>query len=139
MQYNNTELHRTTLQHAKYPKIERPDQIKTFVDQLNGNILTAARRAVPSKQIRFKGPKWKASPAVRELLQQGKDIHKSWMDLGKPRFNHHIVDERRTIKRLIRSQQRQDIACERKQFYSHLKLKVPIVSINLFEEIFQTL
>ena len=120
MQYNNTELHRTTLQHAKCPKIERPDQIKTFVDQINGNILTAARRAVPSKQIRFKGPKWKASPAVRELLQQGKYIHKNWMDLGKPRFNHPIVDERRAIKRLIRSQQRQDIACERKQFYSQI-------------------
>jgi hypothetical protein len=42
------------------------------------------------------------------------------MDLGKLRFNHHIVDERRTIKRLIRSQQRQDIACERKQFYSQI-------------------
>jgi hypothetical protein len=39
---SNTELYRTTLQHAKYPKIERPDQIKTFVDQLNGNLLNAA-------------------------------------------------------------------------------------------------
>ena len=42
------------------------------------------------------------------------------MDLGKPRFNHPIVDECRTIKRLIRSQQRQDKACERKQFYSQI-------------------
>jgi hypothetical protein len=41
--------------------------------------LTAARRTVPSKQIRLKGPKWKASPAIIELLQQGKDIHKHWI------------------------------------------------------------
>jgi hypothetical protein len=84
---SNTELFRTTLQHAKYPKIERPDQIKTFVDQLNDNLLTAARRAVPSKQIRLKGPKWKASPAVRELLQQGKDI----TNTGWTLVNHALI------------------------------------------------
>jgi hypothetical protein len=32
------------------------------------------------------------------LLQQGKDIHKHWIDLGKPRFNHPIVEERLAIK-----------------------------------------
>jgi hypothetical protein len=59
--------------------------------------------------LSFQSSKGKPPPAVRELLQQGKDIHKHWIDLGKPRFNHPIVDERRAIKRLIRSQQRQDI------------------------------
>jgi hypothetical protein len=53
--------------------------------------LPAAGRPVPSKQTRKKGQRGKARPAVRELLQQGKDIHKHWLDLGKPRFNHPQV------------------------------------------------
>ncbi|VDI19758.1 Hypothetical predicted protein [Mytilus galloprovincialis] len=114
------EAYQSTLSNSQIPIIERPDQIKTFIDQLNGNILAAAKIAVPSKKIRLKGPKWKASPALRQLLVKGNLIHKNWIQYGRPTVNHPIIEERRSIKRRIRSQQRQDMACERKQFYNQI-------------------
>ncbi|CAC5392452.1 unnamed protein product [Mytilus coruscus] len=45
------ELYQSTLSNSQLPIIERPDQIKTFVDQLNDNILAAAKKAVPSRKI----------------------------------------------------------------------------------------
>lgn len=116
----NVHLYRQNLQNSKYPPIESPDQIKTYVDRLHGNLLVASNKAIPTKQIRLKGPKWKASPAVHQLRQKGKELHKQWIELGKPTSDHDIVNERRIIKRQIRSQQRQDLACERKQFYTNI-------------------
>lgn len=116
----DSKLYQETLSEAMVPKIESPDQIKTYVDYVNKQILVASKAAIPSKQIRINGPKWKASPKLKYLLDEGHALHKLWIEYGRPKANHPIVDQRRSIKRKIRSQQRQEMAMERKHFYNEI-------------------
>jgi len=53
-------------------------------------------------------------------LEKSKVIYKAWVENGKPKVDHQTVEDRRNIKRLIRSQQRRDLADERLQFYSQI-------------------
>lgn len=70
------------------------------------------------KIVRLSGPKWKASPAVREILFQMKEVYQH----RKPDLNHptSIELKEKPIKRKLRKQQRIEMAIGRKIFYNQI-------------------
>ena len=62
------------------PNISSEAKLDILMEQLK----KADGIAVPNKIIKLQGPKWKASPEVRPLLQDAKYKHKIWVDHGKP-------------------------------------------------------
>jgi hypothetical protein len=61
---------------------------------------------VPNKIIKLQGPKWKASPEVRPLIQDEKYKHKVWVDHGKP--NDKLRNDQIKAQRKLRKQMRKE-------------------------------
>ena len=63
--------------------------------------------AVPNKIIKLQGPKWKASPEVRPLIQDAKYKHKIWVER-----NDKIQAQRK-----LRKQMRKEKYNDRQKLY----------------------
>lgn len=79
----------------------------------------AAKTAVPSKPIKLKGPKWKATPTVRKHLKTCKTLYSKWKDAGRP-SHHQTRTELHRAKKLLRSTQRIEKAMDRKNLYQKI-------------------
>ena len=101
-------------------KLNSPADITEYVNTIHDNLLYTAKHSVPMKQIRLQGPKWKATPELRTLLEQSRNAHKEWAKLGKPGPDHPLSIEKKSFKRRIRALQRRQIYNEREQFYNRL-------------------
>ena len=87
------------------------------LDELAEMLQKATEVAVPNRLIKLKGPNWRASPTVKNLLSSCKQKHKLWVNSGK-------TDELRKdcvkAKRTLRKQLRKEKCDDRKNFYSDL-------------------
>jgi len=101
-----------------------PHSIITTNDKLLhliGSIHQATKTAVPSKIIRLKGPKRKASPMVSKLIGISKNKHRIWNNAGRPKNGHTLFSEKKQAKRKLRQQQRKEIAIEKEKFVENLE------------------
>jgi hypothetical protein len=57
-------------------------QIKIITDAL----IDAQKKTTPNKITQLRGPKWKASSPVQELLKKCKILYTSWCKIGKPKI-----------------------------------------------------
>ena len=66
----------------------------------------AAKKAVPSKVIRLKGPTWKASPTVKCLLGTCKEKYKLWKESGKTDIvlRAQNIKAKRNLRRQLRKE-----------------------------------
>ena len=99
----------------------RPNEKSTVnerLDFINATLHKAARKSVPEKLIKLKGPSWKASPAVRKLLRSCKMTHKSWLKSGKN--DNNLKKDNINAKRALRKQLRKEKFDDRKNFYAEL-------------------
>ena len=67
----------------------------------------------------MKGPRWKATPEVRAILQKCKNIYQQWDKLGKPQ-DHRLRIELKEQKKLLRKKQRYEQAIARNRLYNQL-------------------
>jgi hypothetical protein len=69
-------------------------QIKMITDAL----IDAQKKTIPNKITQLRGPKWKASSPVEELLKKCKILYTSWCKIGKPK-NHNLHKQLKTEKK----------------------------------------
>ena len=106
------------LQSKFTPQLETDQQFEVIVQSL----VFSEKKFVPTKVTKLKGPRWKASPRVKEILHQCKRIYKIWKQMGKPDDNPlklELIQE----KRKLRSQQRIEHAQARSKLYSQIMEK----------------
>ena len=78
----------------------------------------ATSTAVPTKTLKLKGPKWKASPTVLQLLKICKAKYQFWVENGKQNDKYKV--ENIMTKRNLRQQMRKEQFIERNKFYNDL-------------------
>ncbi|KAK3099305.1 hypothetical protein FSP39_002387 [Pinctada imbricata] len=100
--------------------ISSPEDIDQALQHIQDALLKAEAKTVPKKLIRLSGPKWKASPAVRDILSQRKEARLLWHKIGRPSPTHPISIRCNQLKRDLRKQQRIELAIERKSFYNNI-------------------
>ncbi|CAC5414940.1 unnamed protein product [Mytilus coruscus] len=82
-------------------------------------LLTASNKAVPTKPIKLKGPKWKASPRVIKHLKNCKQLYSKWKFEGK-QPDHPFRKKLKAEKKNLRSQQRKEHAEDRLNIYQQI-------------------
>ena len=78
----------------------------------------ATSTAVLTKTLKLKGPKWKASPTVLQLLKICKAKYRIWVENGKQNDKYKV--ENIMTKRNLRKQMRKEQFIERNKFYNDL-------------------
>ncbi|CAC5359228.1 unnamed protein product [Mytilus coruscus] len=78
----------------------------------------AAAVAAPSKIIKLKGPKFKASPTTLGLLQICKEKYHLWKSHGK--HDDHFKSDKILAQRNLRKQMRREQYIDRAQFYKEV-------------------
>ena len=87
------------------------------LDELAEMLQKATEVAVPNRLIKLKGPTWRASPTVKNLLSSCKQKHKLWVNSGKTdELRKECVIAKRTLRKQLRKKKFDD----RKNFYSDL-------------------
>ena len=115
------------------------ESTESSVNSITSCLKSAADHAVPSKTVKFKGPKKPVSSEVLTRLKRLKESYKKWDNAGKPRTGQLFI-ENKLAKRELRSQQRIEEAIRRKSFYESV-MEIPRVqnSINSLKEVEQRL
>ena len=121
LQWEKIDKHRyTSVLEKELKKLESKD-IPSVDHKLQGLIEvihTATAKAVPSKITKLKGPTWKASPKVRNLLLNCKDKYKKWVGSGKS--DNILRKDNIMAKRELRKQLRKEKIIDRRNFYGEL-------------------
>ncbi|VDI83217.1 Hypothetical predicted protein [Mytilus galloprovincialis] len=86
------------------------------------NILSKASNTnVKKKIVSLKGPNWKASEKVKELISKSKNAFYSWKQNGRPKEQDNIVyTEMKNCKREARKQVRQEEHLDSQRFYNNM-------------------
>ena len=95
------------------------ENVESTINSLTECLKRAAQKAVPSKIVKLKGPKKRASQKVLECLKTVKQTHRKWVEVGKP-CNGQLYIENKLAKKQLRSQQRIEETVRRKTFYENL-------------------
>ena len=82
-------------------------------------LLSASKKSVPSKTVKLKGPKKKASQKLLECISKVKATYREWTAAGKPNTGH-LYTANKLAKRVLRGQQRVEETVSRKAFYNSL-------------------
>ena len=96
---------------------EKKNTVVQRLDEMAKMLHKATEMAVPNKLIKLKGPTWRASPKVRNLLSVCKQKYKLWVSNGK---TEELRKECVTAKRSLRKQMRKEKFNDRKNFYNEL-------------------
>ena len=88
------------------------------LEELANLFYKATASAVPQKLIKLKGPSWRASPIVKNLLVICKQKYKLWTDSNK--LDENLRKDNILAKRNLRKQLRKEKFDDRKNFYEDL-------------------
>ena len=93
--------------------------MESNVDSIMNFLKQQPKKAVPSKTLKLKGPKKRASRELLEQIRKVKLTYKEWVTGGKPSSGQLYV-ENKLAKRALRGQRRVEEAVSRKAFYNAL-------------------
>ena len=93
-------------------------------DHLIKSLEVATETAIPTAQPKNKKAPW--NPIIKELLNEGQMINKTWKLAGKPMVPHKLFTARKDMKSKFRQEQRKENARKREQLY----LDISIASSN---------
>ncbi len=91
-----------------------------YTEWIHTSLRNAVKEAVPTKPIKVHGPKWKASPAMSELMKKSKIAHAKWRSEDRPDSQHELYKEMKSAKKKCRQQLRHEHAETRQQFYEDI-------------------
>jgi len=100
--------------------LQEQDEIDQQVKIITDALIDPQKKTTPNKITQLRGPKWKASPPVQELLKKCKIVYTSWSKIGKPQ-NHNLHKQLKAEKRNLRRQQRIEHAIDRTNLYQKIK------------------
>ena len=89
------------------------------VSNITESLIRASNSSVPKRTVNLKGPRWKASPKVKQSLKICKQLYSQWK-LARKIPNHIDHSQLKSEKKLLRKQQRYEHAMDRKQLYEKL-------------------
>ena len=109
------------LYHRELEKLllRKSDSQNTLTLLINA-LKSAGDKAVPSRLVKTKGPKFKLSPTVKKLESECKQIFFQWKQAGSPSPEHPLSIQRKVAKYEVRKQIRREFACARDSFYAEL-------------------
>ncbi|CAC5399979.1 unnamed protein product [Mytilus coruscus] len=100
-----------------------PDSIADIKEQAF-NIIDIQSKAsntnVKKKIVSLKGPNWKASEKVKELISKIKNAFYSWKQNGRPKQDNKVYMEMKNCKREVRKQVRQEDHLDSQRFYNNM-------------------
>ncbi|KAK3101100.1 hypothetical protein FSP39_000927 [Pinctada imbricata] len=102
------------------PVIITPSDIDREVKHIHDVCLAAERASVPKKLVKLHGPKWKASPKIRQILSDRKRVYRQWITVGRPGPEHPLSILKTNLKYDLRREQRKERASERIGFYEEV-------------------
>ena len=94
--------------------------IDLAIQQVTQIIKQSVRAAFPVKTVKLKGPKLKISQTTLSLVKESKQILNAWREAGSPRGDHPLFKHKKKLKRLIRKQNRQERAIDKRRFFTKL-------------------
>ncbi|CAG2227484.1 unnamed protein product [Mytilus edulis] len=100
-------------------KLQLTQNQSNSIQNITKALLTASNKAVPTKPIKLKGPKWKASPRVQKHLKNCKQLYSKWKSEGK-QADHPFRKQLKAEKKNLRSQQRKEHAEDRLNLYQQI-------------------
>ena len=93
--------------------------VESSLASLTNCLKNAAQKAVPSRIVKLKGPRKRASQEVLTCLKTVKQTYRNWAEAGKPHTGQ-LYTENKLAKKQLRSQQRVEETVRRKTFYQTL-------------------
>ena len=108
------------LYHRELEKLLGKSDSQNTLTLLINALKSAGDKAVPSRLIKMKGPKFKLSPTVKKLESECKQIFVQWKQAGSPSPEHPLSIQRKVAKYEVRKQIRREFACARDSFYAEL-------------------
>ena len=84
------------------------------------SLKVAAHRAVPRRTVKLHGPRFRASPVVRDMLKKCKSTDATWKANGSPGPDSAYYAERKTAKKNLRQQLRRENFNCKEHFYNNL-------------------
>ena len=109
------------LYHRELEKLPlRKSDSQNTLTLLINTLKSAGDKAVPSRLVKTKGPKFKLSPTVKKLESECKQIFFQWKQAGSPSPEHPLSIQRKVAKYEVRKQIRREFACARDSFYAEL-------------------
>ena len=66
--------------------LQEQDDIDKKIKIVTDALIDAQKKTTPNKITQLRGPKWKASSPVQELLKKCKILYTSWCKIGKPKI-----------------------------------------------------
>ena len=115
-QWNKMDMPKFQLSLANQLKEFQCDNIKMEMSESNlievimNTLQQATLSSTPKKIIKLKGPKWKASPTAKILIETCHQAHKKWIDNGKPDgiLRNIKISTQRNLRRQFRQEHSQD-------------------------------
>ncbi|CAC5381888.1 unnamed protein product [Mytilus coruscus] len=108
-----------SLDQNKNRKVTTEDQTTNLIDAIK----QAARKTIPTKTLKIRGPRLKVSQHAKKLLTISKQKHRIWDLHGRKRGEDTCFLELKEAKRNVRKRLRQERAAECKEFYKKLESK----------------
>ena len=99
--------------------LQEQDDIDQQIKIVTDALIDAQKKTTPNKITQLRGPKWKASPPVQELLKKCKILYTSWSKIGKPK-NHNLHKQLKAEKRNLRRQQLMEHDIDRTNLYQRI-------------------
>jgi hypothetical protein len=84
--------------------LQEQDDIDQQIKMITDALIDAQKKTIPNKITQLRGPQWKASSPVEELLKKCKILYTSWCKIGKPK-NNNLHKQLKAEKRSLRRQQ----------------------------------
>lgn len=81
-------------------------------------LLKSTKQNVPNRIVKLRGPRWKASPTVRDLLENTKVTYRTWKQLG--RQNDQLKKEKNYAQNQLRKQLRKEHFNDRQNLYHQI-------------------
>ncbi|VDI35308.1 Hypothetical predicted protein [Mytilus galloprovincialis] len=112
-----SEAVKKSLDQNKNRKVTTEDQTNNLIDAIK----QAARKTIPTKTLKIRGPRLKVSQHAKKLLTISKQKHRIWDLHGRKRGEDTCFLELKEAKRNVRKRLRQERATECKEFYKKLE------------------
>ena len=115
----NTEVFTTILQNEiQTTETQQNTTVNEDIAALITAIQKATEQAVPSRLVKLKGPSWKASPKVKNLLLNAREKYQIWKNNEKP--DGQLKEGKIQAQRELRKQMRKKKFMDRQNLYYKL-------------------
>ena len=100
--------------------VETPDNLNAKFQKTAQLLQSATKASIPSKLIKFQGPRFRISQTTQSLIRKSKAAMHNWRKEGSPKGDNQAYIDQKSAKKAVRRQIRREHAEDRKRFYNKL-------------------